>query len=532
MSTELDLVGLVAGLGLFLYGMRQLEVALEGLAGKTFRQFLREATGNRVSSVIGGALATALVQSSSLVGLIVLAFVGAGILPLVNAIGIVLGSNLGTTLTGWIVTALGFRLDLESIALPLLGCAALGYTLLKDRWQSFCLFLVGIGLLIAGLGFMKTSVAVLATQFDFTVFQDLPLFVFLVAGALLTAAIQSSSATMMITLSALHAGLIELPAAAAMVVGADLGTTTTVIIGSLQGAVAKRRVAMAHFLFNLVVDIVAFIALIPLLYVISNWLRLSDPLYSLVMFHSLFNLLGVLCFLPLLGLFTRLIQHLVPDRPEASASKWIHNVPTDVPDAAIEALRKESCDVLISAARLNIHALGVTRQDLPLSRDASYEQLKALEGEVVTFAIHLQQNPLDEQQAAIVDRYLYVVRRAVLSCKSLRDVAKDMSYFDEYGHENLVTGYREMCQVVSDCCDEVVNLLQGDHDASYLEESCQELRERLHSAHERFDDRIYGIHIGEGITGQDISTMFNTSRELFFSGKALLQAFKKYVVVT
>ncbi len=528
MNQPLDLVGLIAGLGLFLFGMHQLESGLKKLVGGSFRRFLRQSTQHRLASVGSGILATAILQSSSLVGLIVLAFVGAGIIPLVNAVGIVLGSNLGTTLTGWIVTALGFRLELESHALPMLGISALGYTLLKGRWQAFCLFLVGLSLIVAGLGFMKTSVATLATQFDIAYIKDLPLLVFLMVGVVLTAIIQSSSATMMITLSALHAELIPLQAAAAMVIGADLGTTSTVIIGSLQGAIVKRRVAMAHFIFNLVVNLAAFVALVPLLYVISAWLQLTDPLFSLVLFHSLFNLLGIIFFLPFLPGFARMIERWIPERPYAVASSYIHNVPAKVTDAALEALRKECHALLLAAVRMNLQALGVKDRALSAGTEFTYERLKTLEGEIVSFAIHMQQERLDENEAGDVERYLDITRLAVFSCKSLRDVAADMEYFGEHPVASLTQEYDDLRRFVIDTCRRVLELLGAEHEDEYVRESVQTMSEKLTQTHHILNDNIYDIHIGGGVTGHDISTMLNTTREIYNSTLASLEALDRY----
>ncbi|MGB5441969.1 MAG: Na/Pi symporter [Gammaproteobacteria bacterium] len=527
MNQEVDLIGLIAGLGLFLYGMRQLESGLRQLVGGSFQRFLRQSTQHRLSSVTGGIVATAILQSSSLVGLIVLAFVGAGIIPLVNAIGIVLGSNLGTTLTGWIVTALGFRLELDAYALPILGISALGYTLLKDRWQAFCLFLIGLALIVAGLDFMKASVAALATQFDIESIRNLPLLVFLMAGVMLTAIIQSSSATMMITLSALHAELIPLQAAAAIVVGADLGTTSTVIIGSLQGAIAKRRVALAHFIFNLVVDVAAFVALLPLLHVVTDWLGLRDPLFSLVMFHSLFNLIGVIFFVPFLPGFAGLIERRVPERSGALASMYIHNVPANVTDAALEALRKESRALLRAAVRMNMKALGVQEIALPAGADFSYERLKTLEGEIVSFAIQMQQEPLQESQASAVEQCLEVTRRAVFSCKSLRDVAADMEYFSAQPATSLTPGYDELRGFVIDACRQVMELLDAQHTPGFIDEAVRGLSEKLTQTCHVLNDRIYDIRIGEGVSGHDISTMLNTTREIYNSALASLEACQK-----
>ena len=142
----------LAGLGLFLFGMRQLEAALKTLAGPQFNRWIVNSTNQPVRSVTTGILATAMVQSSSLVGLITLAFVGAGIMPLVNGIGVVLGSNLGTTFTGWMVATLGFKVDMSLLVYPLLGIGGLGYGLLKGKIQATSLAVLGLALLLMSLG--------------------------------------------------------------------------------------------------------------------------------------------------------------------------------------------------------------------------------------------------------------------------------------------------------------------------------------------------------------------------------------------
>ncbi len=185
------------------------------ILGRLIRDSLRQSTDKPIHSVVGGIISTTIVQSSSLVSLIVLAFVGAGIIPLINAIGIVLGSNLGTTFTGWIVATLGFKLDLTTLIYPLIALGGLSYGLFKGRWKSFSQLVLGLALLLMGLDFMKDSVHTLTELIDIKALSNYPLFVYLLMGVIFTAIIQSSSAAMMLTLSALHAGIIPLPAAAA-----------------------------------------------------------------------------------------------------------------------------------------------------------------------------------------------------------------------------------------------------------------------------------------------------------------------------
>ena len=387
----------IAGLGIFLLGMKMLESALSTLAGRTFKQFLRKYTNHPIKAVLSGTIVTSILQSSSVVSLMVLAFVGAGIIQLKNAIGIIMGSNLGTTFTGWAVAYVGFQFDIESYALPLVGIGGLGMVYFQKggKLNDLCQMLIGLGFLLMGLEYMKSSIELFATTFDLTPYVSYgPYFLFLI-GFVLTAIIQSSSATMVITLSALHAGIIPLVSAGAMIIGGDLGTTITVMFGGIQGTAAKKRVALSHFLFNLIVDILALIFLFPLMLLITDVLKITNPLYSLVAFHSLFNLFGILLFLPFIGLFARFLENKF--NQNTSIAQFIKNVPPEVPEIGIEALQKEIHHLLNRIFQLNFNILSI--ESLPIQQFdedntantiKKYENIKELEGELVEFYVNLQ----------------------------------------------------------------------------------------------------------------------------------------------
>ena len=223
----------LAGLGIFLLAMVLLEDSLEKLAGRPFKKFLRRHTDRPVKAILSGTFVTAILQSSSVVSLMVLAFVGAGIIELKNAIGIIIGSNLGTTFTGWVVAIFGFNFDIEEFTLPFIAFGGLSMVFFAKREKLFLFgqLIIGFGFLFLGLDYMKSSIALLAENFDISPFAAYSPYLLFLVGFVLTAIIQSSSAAMVIALSALYAQIITLEAAAAMVIGNDLGTTTTVILG-------------------------------------------------------------------------------------------------------------------------------------------------------------------------------------------------------------------------------------------------------------------------------------------------------------
>ena len=544
MNNYFDLWKLLAGLALFLFAMNQLEVALKQLAGKRFRRFLRYSTSKPVSSAFGGIIATAIVQSSSLVGLIVLAFVGAGIIPLVNAIGIVLGSNLGTTFTGWIVATAGFKLDLGIFIYPLVALGGLSYGLLKGQWKTFGQIILSLALLLLGLDFMKSSMSLLTEQVDINVLSDYPLIIYLLIGVVFTAIIQSSSATMMLTLSALYTGIIPLPAAAALVIGADLGTTSTVLLGSLQGAVAKRRLAMAHVLFNLTIDVVAFTVLFPLLALIEQ-LGISDPLYSLVAFHSLFNLFGITLFLPFTKQFAFFLESWIKE-DEQHIERFIHNVPVNVTDAALEALTLETRHLLYLVTNLHLRFLHITPKTaglaageftmpkvlLSASKLEHYITIKKLEGEIISYALNIQiedsnveyDKEKTEEVRHKVDNLINAVRSGVYSAKSLKDIDENLETFHVIDNETLSKYFDELKTPAKSIYTSLLDLLTRPHKNELIDEELSLLNEKSQEFYHQFADRIYKKMSGIHLTSLDLSTLLNVNKEIQTSEQALIKS--------
>ena len=226
---------LSAGVGLFLFAMYLVEESLKNLSGRSFKLFLQRITKNNLGAVAGGTIVTGILQSSSMVSLMVLAFVGAGVFTMKNAMAVILGANLGTTIASWLVATLGFKTNIEVIAYP---AVCLGGFLLivlgnQKRLKYLSFFLLGFGLMFIGLSFMKTAMEAQVQHFDFSQYASMPLIVFVFIGFLITLVVQSSSVTMALTLSALHAGAIGFPMAAAIVLGGETGTIIKIVISAI-----------------------------------------------------------------------------------------------------------------------------------------------------------------------------------------------------------------------------------------------------------------------------------------------------------
>lgn len=443
MPTDFDLWRLLAGIALFLFAMTQLEAALQALGGRSVALYLKRQAGKRVNAVIGGIVTTAFLQSSSVVGLMVLAFTGAGLLTLPSALAIVFGSNLGTTFTGWIVATIGFKFEIYELALPLIALG--GATLLFGRghWSDTGRVVLGLGLLLLALQFMKESVAGLEQLVELQALAGLAPWQYTLVGIVVAGVIQSSSATMMLTLTALNAGFITLPSAAAIAIGGDLGTTTTVLLGALRGSAEKKRVALGHVLFNTVGASVAFTLRLPLLGLIAL-AGIQDPLYSLVAFHSLFNSIALLIFVPLTRPFAAFLQRLI-GADETREARYLTEVSPAVSEAALSAVDRETSLLIARTLELSRKAFDPAlprppgrlpvphKRGIRKQRERGFEELyratKKHEGEILEFALQLQAGELPDNDSVRLGQLLTAARRAMRSAKAIKDIRHNLIEF-------------------------------------------------------------------------------------------------------
>ncbi|MEQ8728974.1 MAG: Na/Pi symporter [Sandaracinaceae bacterium] len=349
-SVELNgalIATVVGGVGLFLLGMRLMTEGLKVAAGKLLRDLLARWTRDRPRALLAGVLMTALVQSSSAVTVAAIGFVNAGLLDLGRALWVVFGSNVGTTMTAWLVALTGFEVDLEAFALPMIGVGMLlGLGNRGRRRAALGEALAGFGLFFLGLGILKAAFDGLGAELDLASLKlggPLSGLVFFGLGALLTVIMQSSSAALALTLTTAAGGLIDLQDAGAMVVGANLGTTSTAAFAAVGATSAAKRTAVGHVAFNLLAAVVA-LALLPWL-LDAMLLLLGDqtPLPTLLaLFHTVFNLLGVLLMWPLSGrLRVWLERRFVSEDEKKGEPRHLDANVLSVPALAIESLTLE-----------------------------------------------------------------------------------------------------------------------------------------------------------------------------------------------
>lgn len=336
---------LLGGIGLFLLGMVLLTDGLKAFAGDALRRALVRFTGTPWKAFASGALVTLVVQSSSATTVTVIGFVSAGLLTFPQAVGVVMGASLGTTGTGWIVSVLGLKVSLGYYALPLVGIGAFCQLLLRGRGRSLGLALAGFGLIFIGIETLQQGMGSLATAVPFSDLPSQSLWGHLLAmliGIIMTVLMQSSSAAVATTLTALHSGAVNFDQAASLVIGAAIGTTVTGALAAIGGSVPAKRTALAHILFNLGTGLIA-VLLLPLFLAGISWaqahLGLDPGATSLAAFHTSFIALGVLLFLPFVRRFSAWVEHVLPDRGPP-LTRHLDDTLLLSPAVALEATRR------------------------------------------------------------------------------------------------------------------------------------------------------------------------------------------------
>ena len=354
-----DFLRLIGSLGLFLYGMKIMSEGLQKFAGDSLRRILTAMTTNRVTGVLTGVLITALIQSSSATTVMVVSFVNAGLLTLTQSIGVIMGANIGTTVTAWLISALGFKVDIAAFSLPLL---AFGIPLLfsgKSSRKSVGEFIFGFSFLFMGLQALKANAPDLGANPEMLAFvqnyADMGFFsiiLFLFIGAILTMIVQASAATMAITLIMCANGWIDYQLGVALVLGENIGTTITANLAALTGNTQARRAALAHLAFNIFGVIWVLILFYPFTNAVSwfvtNVMRISDPSvavsFKLAAFHTAFNISNTFVMMWFVGLIEKTVCFLIKgkkDEDEEYRLRYITGGMLSTAELSILQARKE-----------------------------------------------------------------------------------------------------------------------------------------------------------------------------------------------
>ncbi len=356
-----DFLKLIGSLGVFLFGMKLMSEALQKVAGTKMRQILSAMTSNRIKGVLTGILITAIIQSSSATTVMVVSFVNAGLLNLIESIGVIMGANVGTTITAWLISVLGFKVSMSEISLPLIGlCLPLLFSKKRSR-KSWGELIIGFGLLFIGLEFLKNSMPNLQDNPEiFTFLQEYAdmgyasYILFVLIGTILTILIQSSSATMALTLVMCANGWISFEIAASMVLGENIGTTVTANLAAMVANTTAKRAAFAHFVFN-VFGVIWVLSIFPFflrwIEQLSVFLGIGNPTtqieaapMALSLFHTVFNITNLLILIWFTKWIACIVSKIIPIKEKGEDAFTLKHIKIGLlstPDASLFQAKEE-----------------------------------------------------------------------------------------------------------------------------------------------------------------------------------------------
>ena len=399
---------------------------------------------------------------------------------------------------------------------------------------------VGFGLLFLGLEFMKTSIESLTTVIDLEKFSHYPLIAFIGIGFILTAIIQSSSAATAIVLSALYAHILNFEQSAAMVIGTNIGTTVTALLGAIGGIPDKKRAALAHFIFNFITAVAAFLILTPL----TQWLMgiqglKNDPVTALALFHTIFNLLGVVLLIQFISLMAKYLNQLFV-HVEPEPTRYIHLVDPQFSETALVALRDEVNNLFVKTMKyallvanikpndVFVKKLGLkevvelNQEQIEFNHKIAYNSIKEIEIKIMEFVSALNQHDLLLDERESLETLLASVRESVYAAKILKDIKNDMNEFAESSSNTIHTIYDAIRRNLLYAILIYVNYMEEE----WSMEKCLEKFSKLEEENKRIMQEASVSISHKGINEKKVVSLLNTNRSIAIATEALFEASK------
>ncbi len=504
-----DILTLLGSLGLFLYGMKVMSDALMELAGDRMRNILATTTSNRFFALMTGFLITATIQSSSATTLMVVSFVNASLLTLSEAVGVIMGANIGTTVTAWLIAILGFKVKMSAIALPLVGGGFLLTLSKQSNQKNLGYFIIGFAVLFIGLQFLKDSVPdihnhpqTLAFLAEYTTQGYLSVLLFMFIGTLLTLIVQSSSATMALTLLMTFEGWLPFEMAAAMVLGENIGTTITANLAALVANYQAKRAARAHLIFNLLGVLWILLLFYPFINVVgvavesleghSPFVTAAAIPVALSLFHTSFNILNALVLIGFLTFIVRVVEWLVPAIEEKEMAidepQFLDAGSMKFTQTGIKALTDESVRLLENAAfTVLAHGLRVHREDLESEQhlkdiletsqhikidiDKIYvTKIKSIYSQILEYATELQARfNLEADEVEKIRNILVADRLLVQVVKRMKPLHQNLDRYLESDNEAIRQEYNVLRRSILKVVREIRRIGPSENIPEHLE---------------------------------------------------------------
>lgn len=547
---------IAAGIAIFLFGMLMLEDGFKLFGGGTLERVLEQATASTPRALLFGITSTTLLQSSSLVSIVTISFLSAGLIPLIGGVGIILGANIGTTTGAWLVAGLGLKVNIAAYAMPMIALSIILVFQKSKPLRGIGYALAGLGFLFLGIHYMKEGFDAFKDQIDLTRFALsglAGLFVYSIIGTAATVVMQSSHATMVLILTALAAGQISYENALALAIGANIGTTITAIIGSIGANFQGRRLALAHLIFNLATAIVALAFIVPLREMVdwvSGWVGIASNDYTLklAVFHTIFNVLGVALMLPFLTRLIAFLEHRIPEPvPDVSQPRFLNEAVDEFPQTLEIALRKEVLHLYENAVELILHGLNLhrdqvfstdniarlvrtSRRPLELDLNEGYERrVKTLYSGIVEFTSRAGDKRLAPEIADRIYKLRDVASNIVQAVKSIKHLRKNILRYTVRPQGATTELYDELRTQIARVATEIRKLgLAEPEDRStlWLDQERARIEEDVRSTSRRVDALI---RKGE-LSPAAATSFMNDSGYAYDAMRDLIEAARCYYV--
>lgn len=464
-----DFKEISAGVAIFLFGMLALEEGFKAFSGGGLEKVLRKSTDKLYKSIGFGVLTTTIMQSSSLVSVLTISFLGAGLIGLAQGIGIVFGANIGTTTGAWLVAGFGLKVKISAYAMPML---VFGVILIFQKSKS----LNGIGYILAGLGFLFLGIHYMKDGFEafkstidlaaFSVDGIKGLLIYTAIGVFATVVMQSSHATLVLIITALSVGQISYENALALAIGANVGTTITAIIGSMSSNIDGKRLAGAHLIFNMVTGLIAIILMKQIMFsvdIVSEYFGIAHDDYTLklAVFHTIFNIIGVVVMIPFINKLVNFLEKYFKTKEETTIidrAKYLNESVLALPATSMAAVIKETKHLYDNAFEIISHGINIHRKNI--ISDISYEvvlkenysnnsfnidkfynrKIKGLYGEILDFSTRAQ-TLMSPQEVAKLYKIKLANRDIVEAIKDTKHLQKNLIKYAKSENENIKKEY-------------------------------------------------------------------------------------------
>ena len=465
--TNNEIKFIVAGVSIFLIGMFFMQDGFRLFSQNILESFIEKFTSSLPKSITTGFISTTIVQSSSLISIITISFLSANLMGLTQAIGVIFGSNIGSTTTAWIVSYFGFKVNISLYAMPILIFGVFFRFFHDNKIKGIGNILIGLGFIFLGISYMKEGFEILKDSVNlasYSVDGYIGILIYIAIGALITILIQSSGATMAIVLTALATGQIIFINALALAIGANVGTTITAILGSLTSNENGKRLAVAHFIFNFITSVIAFIFLYKITHAvdyISQFLGINenDLLLKLALFHTLFNIVGVILISPFIKIIVLYLKKIfIPKIKSSSKPKYLDEQVIKVPKSALVSIRKEVINLYDTSLKSISHAMSLHTKEIfsknnlkeivYLSNkqiDTNIEiiyrhNLKALYGEIIRYST-IAQKKMKEEDTISVGHLKTASRDIIQTVKDIKELQKNVNIFLLSPNEHIKKEY-------------------------------------------------------------------------------------------